>query len=291
MRILAIYNPTAGGSRRRLCQRTLARLTAQGAAVTVRRTADQGDATSLAGAGSIAAYDVVVVAGGDGTINEVINGLPPDPAPLAIVPCGTANVLAAELGLARRADGLAHTILAGRPLPATIGLAGERRFVMMAGVGVDAHAVAGVDIDLKRRFGKAAYGLEVLRQAWKFDYPRYQVTVDGRDYTAASVIVANGRYYAGRFVVAAEARLADPWFQVCLFTRPGRWNLLRYTIALGLGRLARLVDVEIVAGTEIDVIGPTGEPVQADGDIVGQLPISIRVAEQPLTLLAPAEGG
>ena len=291
MRILVIYNPTAGGSRRRLFQRTLARLTVEGAAVTVRRTATQGDARSLAGAGSIAAWDVVVVAGGDGTINEVINGLPPDPAPLAIIPCGTANVMAAELGLGRRADDLAETILAGRPLPATIGLAGRRRFVMMAGVGFDAHAVAGVNVDLKRRFGKAAYGLEVLRQACAFDFPHYRLTVDGRDYGAASVIVANGRYYAGRFIVAAQARLADPRFQVCLFTRPGRWNFLRYGMALGLGRLARLADVEIVAGTEIDVIGPTGEPVQADGDIVGQLPIRIRLAEQPLTLLAPAKGG
>jgi diacylglycerol kinase family enzyme len=159
----------------------------------------------------------------------------------------------------------------------------------MAGVGFDAHVVANVSLRLKRRLGKGAYVLESLRQLFRFGFPGYRVTVDGRTFEAASVIVAKGHYYAGRFVCAPDARIDLPELHVCLFERNGRWNALRYALALALGRLPRLPDVRIVRGRSISITGPQGDPVQGDGDIIATLPVQIGLASRqlPLTVSPP----
>jgi diacylglycerol kinase family enzyme len=163
-----------------------------------------------------------------------------------------------------------------------------RCFLVMAGIGFDAHAVASVSPRLKRRLGKGAYAVAVLRELLRNVVPRYRVTVDGREQQAASVIVAKGRFYGGRFVCAPEARLETPEFHVCLFERGGRWAVLRYGLALALGRLHRLKDFRIVRGRRIDIAGPPGDPVQGDGDIIARLPARIDLAPRPLLLLTPS---
>ena len=101
-------------------------------------------------------------------------------------------------------------------------------------------------------------------------------------------IVANGRNYAGRFVFAPKADLAAPSLEVCLLTRPGRWNLLRYAVAIVFGQLHRLPDVTIMSGREIVVTGPAGDPVQADGDIVTALPAKLTAIPDGLLLVRPS---
>jgi diacylglycerol kinase family enzyme len=114
----------------------------------------------------------------------------------------------------------------------------------------------------------------------------YDVVVDGRPYRAASVIVANGRFYGGRFVCAPEASLDSSAFQVCLFGRAGRWNVVRYALALLVGRLSRLKDVTIVSAHRVEIAAPTGDPVQGDGDILAVLPARLEVALDRLQLIA-----
>jgi diacylglycerol kinase family enzyme len=206
-----------------------------------------------------------------------------------LVPLGTANVLAAEIGLATSPAVVARTIAQGASERAYVGLANGRCFTAMAGVGFDAHVVANVDLGLKRRIGKGAYVLESLRQLFRFRFPRYRVTVDGRAFEAASVIVAKGHYYAGRYVCAPEARLDRPELHVCLFQRGGRWNAIRYAVALALGRLPKLPDFRIVRGSTVTIDGPPGEPVQGDGDIIAQLPARIEIAPRPLHLIVPGD--
>src|SRR5262249_4555204 len=152
---------------------------------------------------------------------------------------GTANVLAAELGIDTLAEA-AEAATAGRPLLCRPGLANGRAFVMMAGVGFDAHVVAGVSAPLKRLLGKGAYVLEMLRQLRRFPFPCYRVEIDSAVHEATSAIIAHGRYYGGRFVVAPEARLDQPELHVCLFRRGGPWHTVRYALALALGRLPGL---------------------------------------------------
>ena len=109
--------------------------------------------------------------------------------------------------------------------------------------------------------------------------------VDGKRFTAAAVVIAKGHYYGGRFIVARHARLDEPRLQVALFERAGRWNLLRYAAALLTDRVARLRDVRILPAVAVTVHGPDGEAVQADGDLVTELPISVTLAERPLALV------
>ena len=285
--MLVILNPIARGAGGPLWPAVCAALADRGCDVTIRTTAAAGEGTRLAAAARAADYDVVAIAGGDGTINEVVNGLPDDPAMVAVVPLGTANVVALEIGLRATAAAIAGTIAAGRPMRVHLGRVNGRAFVMMAGAGFDAAVVAGVDPGRKRRLGRWAYVLETVRQLFRHRARPLAVTVDGVRHTAASVVVGNGHYYGGRFVCTPDARLGQPGFQVCLARGAGRLSVLRYGLALALGALARMPDVTLVRGTRVRIDGPAGAPVQADGDIVARLPAEIEVAPRVLYLLMP----
>lgn len=298
-RLSVIYNPTAGGRRRRLFEKVMSALEAAGCQVALNKTSCAGDAERLAAELASESCDRLVVAGGDGTLNEVVNGLASSASapPLALIPLGTANVLASEIGLPVRADSIVSTILDGLPRPISLGAVNGRRFVLMAGAGFDAWTVADVDIGLKRRIGKGAYVWSTLRSLFRFPFERYQVIVDGVPHSAASVVIANARHYGGPYVIAPDASLERPDLEVCLFRRGGRFQALRYGAALVLGRLPSLSDLDVIRGTTIQVsvnkapgepVRIAQEPVQSDGDIVAQLPAEIVVEPRALELVYPA---
>ncbi|MBB3263517.1 YegS/Rv2252/BmrU family lipid kinase [Azospirillum sp. OGB3] len=287
-----IHNPVAGARRARRLGAVLERLEQRhGVAVTLRATGGRGDAEAMARAVAPGAFDAVVAAGGDGTINEVVNGLGARgdggaAIPLGIVPLGTANVLAHELGLPLDAEGTARVLAEGRSLPVHLGVANGRAFAMMAGAGLDARVVERVDPRLKRLIGKGAYAVETLARIAAGGGGPYRVAVDGAEpVEVASVIVAKGHFYGGRFVCAPDARLADPWLHVCLFPRSGRGNALRYLWGVTAGRLPRFPDYRILPARRVIVDGPAGEPVQGDGDVIARLPVEIALAPWVLPVL------
>jgi diacylglycerol kinase (ATP) len=299
--VLLILNPTAGRRRRGLVNAVVRRVRALGWTVDLVETAAAGDARRIAETCDAARYAVIAVAGGDGTINEVVNGLAhravAGPA-LGIVPLGTANVLAHELGLGFSASALAQTLTAGREIlmqPGEASGAGRiRQFSLMAGAGFDAKVVAGVSAPLKRRLGRAAYVWRSLVEAHRYRPVRYAVEIDGVRHEAASVIVTHGRLYAGPYVVAPDAALGKPLLHVCLFERWGRSQTLRFGLALLLGRLPRTAGYRVIAGHDIrlSVLSDAGEvrrqPVQIDGDDALTLPVSIALAAGAVRLLRPA---
>lgn len=286
--MLVIYNPTAGWRRRRRLEHVLMRLGELGCEITTRETMQRGDAEAFAREARVAHYDVVAVAGGDGTINETANGLGPDAPALAVIPLGTANVLAAELGLSGDLDDAATVIARGRPRLIRLGAVNGRRFLIMAGIGFDAHVVASVGTRLKRRLGKAAYVLMTLASLARYRFRRYRLTVDGTAYDVASAVIANGRYYGGTFVCAPDARLEDPTLHVCMFLTAGPLSALRYAAAMVLGRLQTLSDVRVVEGKRVAVLDGAGEPVQSDGDIVCALPLYAEADAGRIAVLVPA---
>lgn len=287
-RLRVIRNPVAGQRRGGLFREVLRHLEALGCVVEVVDTAGPGDATRLAAEASPARYDAVVVAGGDGTINEALNGLTGPGGsglPLAILPLGTANVLAAELGLPNRSADIARLIARGSARPVHLGEANGRRFSMMVGVGFDAHVVASVRPGIKRLIGKGAYVLETLRALLDYRFATYRVAVDGTEYRAASAVVANGHYYGGRFTCAPQASLADPDLHVCLFLRGGRWNAIRYALGLLRGRLQHYRDVLILRGAKVEIDGAEGA-AQVDGDVLGHGPVRLSGAGAPYPVIA-----
>jgi diacylglycerol kinase (ATP) len=298
--VLLILNPIAGRRRRGLVNSVVRCVRAAGWTVDVVETRAAGDARHLAESCDATRYGVVAVAGGDGTINEVVNGLAARAAtapPLALVPLGTANVLAHELGLGTGAPALARTMTAGRAVLMHPGEAREagtlRRFSLMAGVGFDAKVVAGVTAPLKRRWGKGAYVWRSLVEARRYRPVRYAVEIDGRGYEAASVIVTRARHYAGPHVVAPQASLDAPLLHVCLFERWGWMHALRFGAALVRGALPVTSGYRVVSGHEvrISVLDDAGEsrrqPVQIDGDDALSLPVTIGVSPEAVRLLRP----
>jgi diacylglycerol kinase (ATP) len=286
-RLLIIFNPTGGGRRRRRFEEVVAELRRLGCEVTVRPTGSRGDAEQLAASADPNRYDILVVAGGDGTINEAVNGLEHARLPLAILPLGTANVLAAEIGMATDPRTVARTIALGRPCPISVATANGRRFLLMAGVGFDAHVVRHVDLALKRWVGKSAYGIAILRQLRAFPFREYTVTIDGRTWQAASVLVANAHFYGGRFVCAPAADLRTPTLEVCMFERRGRLSALGYTLAMLTGHLPKLTSYRTISARKVHIDGGSNEPVQGDGDIIGHLDVTIEIVPEALHLVYP----
>ena len=286
-RILIIYNPISGRRRKPLLDGVVGRLTAAGCTVDVSCTGKRGDAERMAAEASPDRYDVIAVAGGDGTINEVLNGMTKTSLPLGLIPMGTANVLAAEIGLPVTADAIAQTLLTGKRQPIDVGIAGTRRFVMMAGVGFDADVVQGIIPGLKRAVGKGAYVWQSLVEILRYRPQRFRLTLDGIEYSAASAVFANGHFYAGRFTCAPEASLTDGKLHVCLFKTSGRLSVIRYGNALMLGTLHKRRDIEIIPATRIRVDGEDGSPVHGDGDILAVTPLDIGIEPGGVELIVP----
>jgi diacylglycerol kinase (ATP) len=287
-RLLIIFNPAAGWRRRQRLAPVLARLREHGCAYVLRETQGRGDAERFAAAVDPADFDLVVAAGGDGTVNEAINGLACSAPPLALIPLGTVNVLAAEIGLRTDPAAVARCVALGEPRPIALGAANGRRFILMAGAGFDAHVVAGVSVPMKRWLGKGAYVLSALRQLLVFSYPAYEVQTDNTLRQAASVIVANARHYGGRLVCAPAASLESGTLQVCLFERGGgRLAVIGYALALVTGRLPTLPSYRLIEARRIEIRGRPGEPLQGDGDSIGRLDATIEVLPNALDLIFP----
>jgi YegS/Rv2252/BmrU family lipid kinase len=303
--ILLIRNPTAGRRRRGLVEAVMRHVREAGWTIDLVDTTAAGDARRLAETCDGARYGVIAVAGGDGTINEVVNGLShrgdgsgDDCPALAIIPLGTANVLAQELGLDFKASAIAETMMTGQAVlmrPGEASSSGAPRcFSLMAGAGFDAKVVAGVSAPLKRRLGRAAYVWRSLVETQRYRPVRYAVEIDGVSYEAASVIVTHSRLYAGPYVLAPEAALGEPRLHVCLFERWGRSHTLRFGVALLRGRLPKTKGYRVIVGRDVkvSVLSDAGEarlqPVQIDGDNALTLPVSIALSSGAVRLMQPA---
>jgi diacylglycerol kinase family enzyme len=293
--VIVIYNPAAGTARAHKLWRVLDILSGNGVRVQLEETRYAGHATVLARAASSQGPGcLVVAAGGDGTIAEVANGLATGrrgapPCRLGVIPLGTANVLARELGLPLTPHAVAAALAFGRTRALWPGLAtcagGERLFVQMLGVGLDAQVVHRLPRRLKQVMGRSAYVVQTMRELWRYGYAPIRVRIDGSDAEAASVIVTKGTLYAGQYLLAPAARPGEPGFSVALFSGRGPWSALMYGAALPLNMLPTAPGLRLLRASRVDILGDGQTPAQADGDPAGEVPISIRDAEQPIEVV------
>ena len=289
--MIVIYNPTAGRRRAALLWRVLDVLTANGVRIDLARTTYAGHAIDLARKAAADGERLVVAAGGDGTIAEVARGLQGTGAVLGIIPLGTANVLAHELGLPFGPPECAAALAFGRTRPLWPGIArsdsGERLFVQMLGVGFDAAVVHRLPLWLKRRAGRGAYVVQSLREMARYPFPAVSVRLDGIETQAGSVVVTKGRLYAGRYLLAPAARSAERGFQVALFgcTDPlgGLLGAALYGAALPLNLLSCAPGLRLVHAREVEIAAKL--PAQADGDPAGTAPLWIADASEPIQVV------
>lgn len=297
MKVLIISNPTSGKASQEFVAQVQQELVTAGAEVELYLTQAANDATAYL-ANYSGGLDVVAVAGGDGTINEAINGLKEKDSStfrIALIPTGTTNVLAGELKIKRNAKHISQIILQGKEKPIYPGRINDRRFLLMAGVGYDAWVVDNVDLDLKKKVGKLAYVLSMLKQLRHFGKKEYRLQVDGKEYLANSVVITNGRLYGGSFVLSKQADLSAPTTQVLMLNGKNMWSLLYSLLGLPFGLVEKMPGVVSVPAKQvhIELVSQAGseqaqpEPVQADGDSLAHLPITVVMEAQPLRVLVP----
>jgi YegS/Rv2252/BmrU family lipid kinase len=288
--MLIIFNPVAGRRRATALWRVLDVLVENGIKVEVAETQHAGHATELARNAARDGLGMVVAAGGDGTIAEVANGLIGSDTALGVIPLGTANVLAKEYRLSTGARAIANALAYKRTAllwPGVARLEGrEHIFVQMVGLGFDGAVVHGLQPLLKRVIGRGAYVWQSLWESVAYGFPKVCLTVDGKAYEAASVVVSKGRLYGGPYLLAPNAAPTQPGFQVALFENPGTFAALLSGAALPLGLLPRCPGVRVVAGTHVEFAAGNGAIMtQSDGDALAGTPFMVVNASNPIPIV------
>ncbi len=291
-RLAAIYNPTSGGGRFRGEMRLiLESLGALGFAVEERPTRAPGHATELARAAVDESVDIVCAIGGDGTVNEVINGMAGSEVPLAIIPTGTVNVLALELGIPLDPPDACLLAAQGHTIDIDLGLAGERYFALMAGAGVDAAVVSSLNPTLKRALKEAAFAIQGFAKYLTADSPLIRVETDTECVDGYFVVLGNASNYGGSFGVTPLADMRDGLLDVCVLTDKSFFEFAGYWLAALLSAPMQHSKVRYfrTRAARLSVApGESGEVlVQTDGEPAGRLPLECRIVPGALHVVTP----
>jgi YegS/Rv2252/BmrU family lipid kinase len=292
MRTMLVYNPTAGQAE--TLESELAAATAvwreHGWHVDLQPTAGPGDGQRLARLAAERGYDLVVAAGGDGTINEVVNGLVGTSTALAPLPLGTMNVWARELGLPLQPRAAAAALLHWRPHRIDLGRAGERHFLLMAGIGFDAAITAAVGPAEKRRLGALAYVLRGFEIALRIRGARTRLVLDGRAVKGRvlMVLVGNSQLYGGLVKITHRASIDDGLLDVCVIQGDNVLAALRHTLAILARRYSHDPQIAYYRARTIEIFARPRLPVQVDGDPIGQTPMTFEVVPGAISALLPA---
>lgn len=287
MRIKFIANPISGGNARPRIELACDALQRCGAEVDLCLTSARGDARKFAEQALTEGYDRVVVAGGDGTLNEVVNGIACPDLPIAFLPFGTVNVFALEAGIPKQLEAACALAVKGSARPITLGCLDGELFLLMVSAGWDAEAVAQVRTGLKKRIGRLAYAVSAL-EVWlrKAPAPMHLVTADGQYHKGFGVVVSNCRYYGGRYVVNPKASMFNNELEVCLLRQGSRLARLRFALNLVLNRPLREPLVEFFTCSSVQLQGDF-VAVQVDGDVGKSLPVKIEAVPRAVSMILP----
>jgi len=296
---LVIFNPTAGRARalhRGPLERARKVLARHGIESELTPTDGPGSGPEIARRAVRERRQMVIVCGGDGTLNEVVNGLAGSEIPLALLPAGTANVFAKEMGLPWNIERAASLIAGSRLRRVALGHVtaselgeGGRYFLSLAGAGPDGALVRTVNPGLKDRTGTIAFWLEGIRQLAVYRFPRFRVKVESGTSEATLIVVGRTKHYGGPLRITTRADLYGNDFELMLCTARSRWKYLSYMPLLLAGGLRRAGKIRFLRAAEMYCEPIDAEPiwVQVDGEPAGRLPATFRIVPDSLTLAVP----
>lgn len=274
-----IYNPAAGGLSERKALKTAREMGRCGVEVELIPTSGPGSATGLAREAVARGATRIVVAGGDGTINEALNGFAVGETELAIIPAGTANVLAIELGVPLNVRDASRIAVRGKASAIDLGVAGDRYFALMAGAGFDALAIKNLNPVLKKTIRQASFPVSGIKTFIKEDLPLLRVTAPGHEAEGYFVVASNSRYYGGHFGPTPDASITDGLLDICVLREKSFPAMAEFWLrALTSSKLDE-VRADYFRTEELEISCPSGEQVlvQTDGDLIGELPMSFSV--------------
>jgi diacylglycerol kinase (ATP) len=291
-----IFNPAARGEKARRFRR---QLDAIGAQCAFKATTAPGDARRLAAEAVRDGFDLITAAGGDGTVNEVLNGIGDAPdgftrARLGVLPLGTVNVFARELKIPLNVENAWEVLQRGHETKIDLprvefsgdGVLKKRYFCQLAGAGWDARAIELVDWQHKKQVGKLAYvvaGLKALCEK----KPQITVRANRQSISGELVLVGNGRFYGGSFAILPQADLRDGRLDICVLPRTNWWTLVRSAPGLLLrGKLPASVAQHLSAET-FELTSETAAAFELDGEWVGKLPVTFSIEREKLRVVVP----
>jgi len=282
---VVILNPAARSEK---AKRWRARVESVARGCVICATSRAGEAEALARHAAEEGFEKIVAAGGDGTINEVVNGLAGSNAALGLLPIGTMNVFATELGLPAHDLALCWQIIQGEhtrlvDLPSANG----KFFVQLAGVGLDAQVVKETSLTLKRSFGPLSYLISAAQIAAR-EPPRLFLESENSSVDEGSfVLVGNGRLYGGPFPFFKQAIIDDGLFDVVVFKQLGYLEIIKYLQDVVFSSEIRVPEIEYFQTRRLRVTSDSEVPVELDGELVGSCPVEFQVRERTLRVLTP----
>jgi diacylglycerol kinase (ATP) len=281
-RVCIIINPAARGSRGRM--KHLERISS---GAVIKTSKGPGDAEAQAERAVQQGYDTIVAAGGDGTINEVVNGIGTAPVMLGILPTGTVNVFAMELGIPFNLDAAWKVIRARKVRAIDLASANGHLFVQMAGVGLDAQIVERNSRQVKHVLGPLSYLLTATQVVIEKP-PRLRVSSQDHPTVEGSfVLVGNGRLYGGPFSLFNEADPQDGLLDICVFKHMNHLALMRYFRGALFGSLSKFSDVHYFKARDLLVKADRDVPFEADGELAGHAPVEFSIRRRKLRVLVP----
>jgi diacylglycerol kinase (ATP) len=296
MRICVIFNPAARGNKARRFKKFLNELSQQCA---LKATTAPGDARRLAQAAVATGYDIVAAAGGDGTVNEVLNGIADEPdglerTRLGVLPLGTVNVFARELKIPLKLEKAWAVLKRAQETKIDLGRADffengkpqHRFFMQLAGGGLDARAVELVSWKLKKTAGPLAY-LVAGFQALAEKQPQISTGADGKKISGELALVGNGKLYGGPFAIFPTASLTDGLLDVCVFPKVDVASLFRLAPGFLLRKKISEHRVQRLRAARIELTSETPAAFELDGEWIGNFPVAFSVEQKKLRVVVP----
>jgi YegS/Rv2252/BmrU family lipid kinase len=237
--------------------------------------------------------DLLAVCGGDGTLHEVVSLVPDPPFPVAHLPAGTANVLARDLGLPLHPARALEVALKRNVRRVDLGSLNARTqhsFLLMAGIGFDAYVVSRVRPAVKKRLGMLAYFASTLRAFAVYPFPEFQISTGDQQFTGTSCLIANAKGYGGGLIFTPSASMDDGLFNVLILEGRRRLGYLHFLWNAWRGRPKPCSWVRELRASALKMAGPRGLWVQADGELIGSLPLEVSIRPAAFPLVVPAPG-
>ena len=300
---LMIHNPNAGngGSRRhRLLDQARHIFATRGIDADLAETTGPGHATEIAARAAEENRGLVIAVGGDGTLNEIVNGLAAHHnghrVPLALLPGGTANILAKELHLPWDIPKAAEKLVHGTVKEIALGLATpleqpdkKKYFLSVAGAGPDGMIVYSLDLDLKARIGILSYWWEGARAIFRYNFPHFRIVSGGQKLDASLALVGRTKNFGGPFKITTGADLFEDQFEVMALTTRSGFRYLSYLPTLWMGNLRGTQGVHFHKSDTVICEPLDDKPIyaQVDGELLARLPIEFKIIPRALKLLVP----
>tara|TARA_Y100000034_G_scaffold40026_2_gene49324 strand:- start:16023 stop:16886 length:864 start_codon:yes stop_codon:yes gene_type:complete len=232
-------------------------------------------------------YNIIIAAGGDGTINEVVNGLIGGKASLAIIPIGTANALASQFNIPTDVHEACKLILKKKPKKVDIGKANNHYFLQSCGVGFDSKVISDVNTKYKQKTGKLLFYLNIIKNLFRYDLPKLRIIVDNKVTNGYTAIIMNSKYYAGNFIIAPKAKIDDGILNIIVIEKNSPLLIIQAVLGGHLfGKLLDFDDFSHYTGKNIKIQSIEKKSfIQTDGELIGIAPVEVKVLNKKLSVI------